>query len=351
MEYFTEIWPGAPIYALTYDPDKLKGRFPDKEIITSFIQRLPGLPSSYKWYLSLMPKAIESFDLSGYDIVLSDSSAYAKGVITKPPTRHICYLHTPTRYLTSDRQTYLEHAPIPALIRPLMPPFLWYLRRWDRRAAKRPDYLIANSRFIAERTVKYYRRQPDAVIFPPVDCSHFKPAATIGDYWLVVARQEPYKRTDLAIRAANVLGIKLKVVGTGRLIDDLRKIAGQTIQFHGRVSDEELAELYSRCLGFIFPPKEDAGMTPLEAMASGRPVLAYGEGGALESVVAGVTGEFFSEQSVESLVKVWRSFRPERYDPQQIRAHAQQFDKEKFKSKIKAIVEEQYRLSRQPKSP
>lgn len=346
LEYFTEIWPEAPIYSLTYDPAKMAGRFAGKKIITSFIQRLPGMPKSYKWYLALMPKAAESFDLSSYDVVLSDSSAYAKGVITHKPTVHICYLHTPTRYLTSDRATYLEHAPIPAIIRPIMPPFLAYLRRWDLKASKRPDFIIANSQFIAERTKKYYHRTPEEVIFPPVDTSLFKIADKIGDYWLVVARQEPYKKTDLAILAANQLGLKLKVVGAGRLVEKYKQLAGPTVEFLGKVTDQELADLYTRCIGFIFPPLEDAGMTPLEAMASGRPVVAFGQGGALESVVPGVTGEFFPEQTVESLISVLKSFNQKKYDPLKIRAHAQQFDKTIFKAKIQAIVEQQYKQSR-----
>lgn len=338
LEYFTEIFPDAPIYSLTYDESKLGGHLAGKKIITSWVQKLPGMPKSYKWYLALFPKAIESFDMRGFDLVLSDSSAYAKGVRTKKPTLHVCYLHTPTRYLTSDRQTYLEHAPIPSIIRPIMPPFLWYLRLWDLKASKRPNYIICNSEYIAERTRKYYRREPDAVIWPPVDTKLFTISPQLGDYYLTVARQEPYKRTDLAIQAANQLGFKLKVVGTGRLIDDFKKMAGPTVEFLGRVSDEELAKLYRECLAFIFPPKEDAGMVPLEAMASGRPVIAYGEGGALESVVAGVTGEFFKEQTVESLVAVMKDFDPRKYDPAKIRAHAMQYDKEAFKSRILAFI-------------
>jgi glycosyltransferase involved in cell wall biosynthesis len=206
--------------------------------------------------------------------------------------------------------------------------------------------LIVNSNYIAERTKKYYQRTPDAVLFPPVDTKQFKIADKIGDYWLVLGRNEPYKRTDLAILAANQLGLKLKVVGGGTRLADLKAIAGPTIEFVGRVSDAELSDLYAHAIGLIFPPKEDAGMTPLEAMASGRPVIAYGEGGALESVVAGVTGEFFPKQTVESLVAVLRSFKPAKYDSQKIRAHAMKFDAEVFKKKIRAVVEEQYRLAK-----
>jgi glycosyltransferase involved in cell wall biosynthesis len=208
------------------------------------------------------------------------------------------------------------------------------LQRWDYQASKRPDYLIANSQFIAERCRKYYGRTPDEVIFPPVDTTKFRIAGQIDDYWLVVARNEPYKRTDLAIQAANELGLKLKVVGSGTHLEELKKLAGSTVEFTGRVSDEKLAELYSHAIGLIFPQEEDAGMTPLEAMASGRPVVAYGKGGALESIVPGVTGEFFTEQTVESLTAVLRNFDQKKYDPEKIRQQAGKFDVATFKSRV-----------------
>lgn len=215
------------------------------------------------------------------------------------------------------------------------------LQKWDLQASKRPDYLIANSNYIAERTKKYYGRTPDAVVFPPVDTARFAIADKIADYWLVLGRNEPYKRTDLAIKAANELGLKLKVVGGGTKIKELQDIAGPTIEFLGRVTDGELVDLYAQAIGLIFPPKEDAGMTPLEAMASGRPVVAYGEGGALESVKAGVTGEFFAEQTVESLAAVLKNFDHTKYDPQKIREHAMQFDVARFKQKVSDIVSAQ----------
>lgn len=340
LECFSEIWPRAPIYTLTYDPAKMPSQFRRKAIITSWLEKLPGMPKFYKWYLPLMPKAIESFDFSGFEVVLSDSSAFAKGAITKSPTIHICYLHTPTRYLTSDQIGYLKSAPIPWLIKPFLGPVLAYLGRWDLQAARRPDYLIANSQYIAKRCRKYYGRNPDEVLFPPVDCQRFKISNTVGDYFLIVGRQEPYKRTDLAIEAANRLKVKLIVVGSGSKLETLKHLAGPTVEFTGRVDDDELAELYANCRAFIFPPLEDAGITPLEAMASGRPVIAYGAGGALESVIEGVTGQFFPDQTVRSLVKVMKNFDPNKYDPQKIRAHALNFDKAKFQEKIKQAVSE-----------
>jgi len=341
LKVFSDLYPQAPIYLLAYDP-KLTAEFlPGRRIVPSFLQNYPGMPAKFKYYLPFMPKAIESFDLRDYDIVLSDSSAYAKGVLTRPPTRHVCYLHSPTRYLTSDRESYIKSAPIPLpfIGRPIVKSITKRLQKWDYQAAKRPDYLIANSEYIAERTRTYYHRNPDVVIFPPVDTTQFKIADTIGDYWLVLGRNEPYKRTDLAVLAANKLGLKLKVVGGGTKMKELQGIAGSTVEFLGRVSDAELADLYAQAIGLIFPPKEDAGMTPLEAMASGRPVVAYGEGGALESIIAGVTGEFFNEQTAESLVDILKNFDQAKYDPHKIRAHAMKFDVGKFKEKINHIIE------------
>src|SRR3989344_2348956 len=327
LKVFSEIYPDVPIYTLSYDQKIVDEFLPGRKIIPSFLQKFPGMPKSFKYWLPFMPRAIESFDLSGFDVVLSDSSAYAKGAITKSPTKHICYLHTPTRYLWSDRESYIASAPIPLPLigQPIVKLIVKFLQKWDLKAAKRPDYIVANAEYIAERTRKYYDRDPDEVLFPPVDSSRFKISKDVGDYFLVVGRQEPYKRTDLAIEAANRLGVKLKIVGGGTKIDSLKSIAGPTVEFTGRVSDGELVELYSQCIAFIFPPLEDAGITPLEAMASGRPVIAYGKGGALESVASGVTGEFFKEQTLESLVEVMRSFDETNYDPQRIRAYAMKF--------------------------
>ncbi len=342
LKVFAELYPDAPIYTLSYDPSVVEEYFPGKTVVPSFLQRFPGMPRAWKYYLPLMPRAIESFDLSGYDVVLSDSSAYAKGAKTRPPTKHICYLHTPTRYLWSDRDTYIASAPIPLPLigRPVVKGIVKVLQRWDLKAALRPDAIIANSRYIARRTKAYYHRDPEFVLFPPVESARFRISSKPKEYFLVVGRQEPYKRTDLAIDAANRLGVRLKVVGGGTKLEALKKIAGPTVEFTGRVSDAALVDLYANCRAFIFPPEEDAGITPLEAMASGRPVIAYGKGGALESVVAGKTGEFFSEQTVDSLVATLKAFDERQYDPDAIRTHAERFDKERFKERIAEIVEE-----------
>ncbi len=341
LDAFLELFPDAPVYTLVYDPEKIHGAYKKFNINTSFIQKMPFGKKKYKWYLPLMPKAIESFNLSDFDIVLSDSSAYAKGVKVGKKTCHICYLHTPTRYLWFDKESYLKTAPIPFFVRPLMPATIKYLRKWDLRASKNPNYLIANSENTAQKTREYYHRNPDLVIWPPVDCKKFNIAKKIDNYFLVVGRMEPYKKTDLVIDAFIKLGLPLKVVGIGSKQKELAGIKAKNIEFVGRVSDEKLAEIYSRAQALIFPQREDAGITPLEAMASGRPVLAYKAGGATEIVKPGVTGEFFTNQTVESIIKAVKAFGVKKYDPKKIRDHALKYDKEEFKKKILNIIKQE----------
>jgi len=335
LDAILEIWPDATIHTLIYDKKKM-GRYYDKyKIKTSFLEKLPALPpAGYKWWLAFYPKAIESFKFDHYDLVLSDSSAFAKGAITKKPTRHICYMHTPTRYLWSVTKEYLRDAPIPGFIRPIMPPILNYLRKWDYKAAQRPDNIIANSQNVARRIKKFYNRDADEVIFPCVDTSRFEVSTSDKKYWLVVGRQEPYKRTDLAILAANKLNVNLLVAGGGTNIKKYTEIAGKNVKFTGRVEDKELAKLYENCIGLIFPQEEDAGITPLEAMAAGRPVIAYKKGGALETVIPGVTGEFFDNQDIDSLAGAMEKFNESKYDSEIIRNHASKYDKKLFKLKI-----------------
>lgn len=341
LDALLDIWPHAPIYTLVFDRQKMGEWYGTYDVRTSFIQRLPApKPAGYKWFLTLFPTATESFDLRNYDVVVSDSSAFAKGVIIHKPAVHICYMHTPTRYLWSVTADYLANAPIPGFLRPVMPPFLAYLRRWDYKAAQRPDYIIANSKTVAERIRTFYKREPDMVLWPPVKTKRFtpRPRIEVEDYWLVVARQEPYKRTDLAIQAASQLGLKLKVVGGGSNIDKFRKLAGPTVEFLGRVSDKEVARLMATAQGLIHPQEEDAGITMLEMMAAGRPVVAYAKGGATEVVIPGKTGELFTDQTVESLVEALSQFRAGRYDTRAIRSFAEQYDEAIFQKKIQEAV-------------
>jgi glycosyltransferase involved in cell wall biosynthesis len=285
----------------------------------------------------LMPLGVEKFDLSKYDLVVSDSASFAKGVIVRPKTRHICYCHTPTRYVWDDSHKYVREFSYPGFIKNLAPPLLSYLRLWDEAASARPDFYIANSFFVAQRIKKYYNR-PAEVIYPPVKTNYFFISKKIDDYFLLVSRFLPYKKIDLAIEAFNRLGWPLKIIGDGPEGKQLKKIAKANIEFVGQVPEKKLKDYYVRCQALIFPQEEDFGIVAVEAMAAGRPVIAYEAGGALEIIKDGETGMFFKEQTADCLIAILKKFRTENFSPETIREEALRFDKEVFKSKIKAFV-------------
>jgi glycosyltransferase involved in cell wall biosynthesis len=336
---FHDIFPDAPIYTSIYDPDRVDPAFQKMDIRTSFMQKLPLVTKHHQPYLPLYPFAMEALDLRGYDLVLSSSSAFGKGVITRPETLHICYCHTPMRWCWNYEE-YVEREQLGKMARRVLPFFITGLRIWDQTSAMRVDHFIANSPVIADRIQKYYRR--DAVVIPPpVEASRFPsdPATEVEDYFLMLGRFIPYKRFDLAIEACNRLRLPLVVIGKGRDEERLKRMAGPTIRFLGRLSDEEVIHYYRHCRAFLFPGDEDFGITPLEAQAAGRPVIAYGSGGALASVVNGVTGAFFQEQTVESLVKVLATFKEQNFDPHAIRNHALEFDTPRFQRRIMQFIE------------
>ena len=330
------VFPGAPTFTLLYDPKRMGGAFGDQDIRTSFLQDIPFARRRYQWFLPLMPSATEAYDLSEFDAVISSSSAFAKGIITKPGTVHLCYCHTPTRYLWSDTHSYIQDLRVPGAIKKFLPPILSRLRVWDRMAAGRVDHFIANSKTVADRIRKYYERD-SSVIYPPVDTENFS-VGTPSDYYLAGGRLVSYKRFDLIVDAFNRTGLKLKIYGDGPLHDDLVRVAKSNIEFVGRVNDVEKAKLYQGALAFINPQEEDFGITAIEAMASGRPVIAYRRGGATETVIEGVTGEFFDEQSWEELASTIIRFNPKAYDPARIRAHAETFDRKIFRARIAEAV-------------
>jgi len=342
LEAFSEIFPNAPIYTLIHDPKKVRGVFSNKKIRTSFLQKIPLVKSYHRIFPFLMPIAIEQFNLSDYDVVLSDSASFAKGVITGPETLHICYCHTPPRYAWDDSHKYIEEYGFPRIIKRLIPLFMNYIRIWDREAALRADELICNSKFVAKRIKKYYNRKA-SVIYPPVDTKNFCPSMGLADdYFVMVGRLLSYKRFDIAIKAFNKLKKPLKIIGDGPEMKKLKKLAKKNIEFLGELSGEKLREYYQNCKALIFPQEEDFGIVALEVMACGRPVIAYRGGGALESIKEGETGIFFNEQTPESLIKVIKSFRADNFDSQKIRKRALKFSKEKFKKKIKEFVERSY---------
>ncbi len=342
LRVFREIFPEAPIYALVYDKKKMGKEFDGKNIKTSFLQKIPGGVKNFKWFLPLMPLATEKHELDDYDVVLSSSSALSKGVITRPDALHICYCHTPTRYLWTDTHLYIKELSHGSIVKKAVSLMLPKLRMWDRMAADRVDKFVANSKTVQKRISKYYSRDSE-VIYPPVGVSEFKVFPNQENYYLAGGRLVPYKRFDLVVQAFNKLGIPLKIFGEGPELKKLKEIAKSNIQFLGKVSDEEKKELYGKSLAFIHPQEEDFGLMVIEAMASGRPVIAYPKGGAQETVIEGKTGTFFPDQSWESLAHTIIRFKPEEYRPEEIRAHAAQFDTVVFKEKIKNYIDKNWR--------
>lgn len=346
LRVFCDMFPDAPIYTLLADGNILKKYYPGRNIETSIIQKLPGGVRHYKWYMPFMPLAVEFFDLNDFDIVLSDTSSYAKGVITSTRTLHICYCHTPTRYLWSDTHSYIKELKYNKYFKKLISLSLSKIRLWDRQAADRVDAFIANSKFIAGRIKKYYRRDA-TVIYPPVEVEKFSIFPELGDYFLIGGRLVPYKRFDMVIEAFNSLAdknYKLKIFGDGPDMRRLKSLAAsnQNIVFLGRVDDAEKAGLYGRCLAFIQPQEEDFGITPIEANAAGRPVIAYRAGGAIETVEEGKTGAFFSEQSAAAISRAVEDFRSDKYDPAHIREQAQRFNGNRFQEEIRIFIQEEW---------
>ena len=341
LECFTEIFPEAPIYTLVYDADLMHGIFKNRNIITSFIQKIPFSGKKHRLLPEFMPTAIEQFDLSQYDLVLSDSSSYAKGAITTPNTLHICYMHTPMRYAWDDCQRYTSEFHFPRLIKKLVPFFMNYIRVWDRISAERPNLIVANSNFVAKRIKKYYKRE-SLVIHPPVSVRDFFVSEKRGDYFLMVGRLLSYKRYDIAIQAFNKLGLPLKIIGRGPEMKKLKKMANNNIEFLGRVSDAELAQYYAKSRAFIFPQEEDFGIVAVEAMASGRPIIAYRGGDIPEHMEEGKMGIFFERQTANDIVEAVRKFDDKIFDPKYIREKSLRFDKEIFKEKIKNLIQEEW---------
>lgn len=338
LECFAEIFPYAPIYTIVYDKELMHGTFANRRMYTSFLQKIPFAKTRHRLFPPLMPSAIEQFDFSAYDVVLSDSSSYAKGIITPPDTLHICYMHTPMRYAWDDCQKYTQEFYFPDFIKRMVPFAMNYIRLWDRVSADRPDLLIANANFIAKRIKKYYQRD-SSVINPPISVKDFFIAPVREDYFLIVSRLMRYKRHDIVIEAFNKLGLPLKIIGCGPEMKRLKKMAGPTIEFLGRVDDKDLPEYYAKCRAFIFPQEEDFGIVAIEAMASGRPLLAYRGGDIVEHMEEGKTGIFFEKQTADSIVEAVGKFAAMQFDPEYIRFKSLKFDREIFKQKIKEYVE------------
>ncbi|MDZ4295879.1 MAG: glycosyltransferase [Patescibacteria group bacterium] len=338
------LFPEAPVYTILSERAFARSLLPGRTIVTSFLDRLPWLRRHHYYGLWLMPLAIEQFDFSDYDLVISSSSSFAKGILTGPETLHLSYVATPLRYVWEDYYEERERFPLPRVLSPLVGRAVHYVRLWDALAARRPDAVATNSVFSSRRIAKYYRRTA-TVIHPPVDCGKFRaarPAGTAGrSYFLMVGRLTPYKRFDIAIEAFKTLPDELWIVGDGPDRRRLGRLAGANVRFLGRVAESALPGLYANAAALIFPQEEHFGLVAVEAMAAGTPVIALAAGGALETVAAGVSGVFFDEQSPESLTAAVERFDRSAFDAERIRAEALQFDTPVFQKKFLEFVSAQ----------
>jgi len=374
LEVFCELFPDAHLFTLLHCRGTVSEVIERMRIQTSFVQHLPLVARVYRHYLPFFPLAIERFDFSGYDLIFSSSHCVAKGAMRPPGALHISYIHTPMRYAWDLYQAYFGDrlGPVTSLV---VPRLMAYLRRWDLQACERVDHFVANSHHVAARVKRHYGRDA-TVIHPPVDADRFQPAAVEGDYYLAVSALVPYKRIDLAIQACNRLKRPLKVVGWGPEEGRLQKLAGPTVEFLGRRSDAELAQLYAGCRALLFPGEEDFGIVPLEAQAAGRPVIAYGRGGVLETVIPlnpadprsemrdkgctthpvgppsldrEPTGVFFYGQTEGALVEAVRLFEQHthRFPKQRLREHALTFDRGIFKARFRTFIADKWQAFQQ----
>jgi glycosyltransferase involved in cell wall biosynthesis len=343
LEVLAEIFPRAPIFTLFHFKGSQSEVIESRDIRTSFLQSMPLLKKKYRHYLPFFPLAIELFDLGGFELVVSSSHCVAKGAIPPPDALHVSYIHSPIRYAWNQYFAYFSPDKLSFFSRKFIPPVMHRLRVWDESSAARVDHFVANSDNVARRIMKYYRREAD-VIHPAADTEFFRPAADMpksGDY-LIVSALVPYKRIDLAIDAFNSSGEKLKIVGTGPDFKKLRKRARPNISFLGQVPAEELRALYRKARALLLPGEEDFGITALEAQACGTPVVAFGRGGALESILPGQTGLFFPELTVSSLRAALDKFRGLKFNETAIRSNAERFSRRAFRAKLAAYLEQKW---------
>lgn len=339
VEAICELFPQADIFTHVYNAEAMSSTIRRHKVTTTFIQKLPNATKKYQSYLPLMPLALEQLDLRDYDLVISSESGPAKGVLTRPDALHICYCHTPMRYVWDMYFDY--RATAGTLKRWLMLPLIHYLKMWDYVSAGRVDHFIANSHFVAGRIAKHYRRSAD-VIHPPVATADFSPSSGHEDFYLVLGQLVGYKRVDIAVAAFNSLGRRLVIIGEGEALADLERLAGANVEVLGHQPFSVIKDHLAKCRALIFPGVEDFGIVPVEAMACGKPVIAYKVGGALETVVDGVTGLFFDQQTSDSLIDAVQRFEAveSSFNSLRIAEHARTFDKEIFKKKISEFIKD-----------
>ncbi|MCD4652722.1 glycosyltransferase [bacterium] len=348
LELFCKIFPDAHIFTLFYNKGSVSSTIEKHPIATSRLQSMPFSKKKYRYLLPLFPGAIESFDLSGFDLIISTSHAVAKGAIAPKGSLSICYCHTPMRYIWDQYDAYFNAHYTSKLVRAIMPFFKDYLRSWDTSTQHRVDYYIANSRFVTARIKKFYNR--DSTVIPaPVNCDFYKPCDSDHEnYYLMVSALAPYKRVDLAVNAFNINGRKLIIIGSGTESNALKQQANQNISFSGKLDDEEVRSHYQRCKAVIFPGVEDFGLVPLEAQACGRPVIAYAEGGALETIVEGLSGHFFYKQSPDSLNTAIEAFEAMTFSPAVIRQRAFEFDSMEIENRLRRYLNDIFRNNNVP---
>jgi glycosyltransferase involved in cell wall biosynthesis len=344
-EQMLALYPEADLFSLVeFLPDHLRHFIYHKAVKTSFLQRLPFANPRFRQYLPLMPLAIEQFDLSDYDLILSSSHAVAKGVLTRADQLHISYVHTPVRYAWDLQQQYLQEAKLSRGIKAMVAQLvLHYLRLWDLATANRVDCFVANSRYVARRVWKTYRRSAQ-VIYPPVAAERFYPNPQRDEFYFTLSRFVPYKRVDLIVAAFNRLGLPLILMGDGPDWKRIKAIAGPTIQLLKPQSDAIVADYMQRCKAFVYAAAEDFGITLVEAQAAGAPVITYGKGGATETVIPGKTGLFFPDQTVESLVETIRQFESDKlwFDPEMLRQNAERFSPDRFRREFAQLIDQKW---------
>jgi len=336
LETLVEMFPGAPIFTSIYWREKMPPHYRRWPIRVSFMDRLPAIHRHHQPYLLLYPFAFQNFDLSGYDLILSNKSGFCHGIRKPPGAVHVCYCLTPTRYVWGFDDYASREGLSPAQMQ-ILRPVLNLLKQWDRAAAQKVDHFIAISSEVRRRIASFYGRD-SIMIYPPVSTDRFNIANDLGDYFLCLGRLIPYKRVDLAVQACTALNLPLLVGGDGRDRARLEKIAGPTVKFLGRVSEADLPGLVARCRAFLFPGLEDFGIAPVQAMAAGRPVIAFAGGGALDTVIENQTGHLFHQQTAQSLISSLQSFDSSRFDSTAIRAHALKFDRKVFERELRAFI-------------